>query len=1320
MSQQPSPPPAGPAPDRGRRRPFHGLLLTAAVWLLVFLLLIVAAATTGARYLAEHIDHYRPAVESLLSERLGQDVTIGSLSANWQGPDPVLQVNNLEIGHHSEPDARAVGLQHLLLRLDGPRSLLRLGLVFERMEADGLDLVLARGHSRGFAIEGLNLPEIGPGLADGIELSGEQWLQPQRWLDELAGRISDPQIRLTHLTLGLRAPDTETMFVDIPQLDLAYSDQQMSASGRVMRQGTLEQLATFSIRGRDLFEGGFTGRVWADITPGGVLEGITRGLEWRDFQLQELDASASAWLTFDNGRLERVNGRLRMPRLRLTSDLADLPPLEDLTASVGWRRSEEGGSLHVRDLQWRWQDEMVTGMAVRLDHDRLAFRIGATGVALGPLVHMAVTSNLLPARAEPEIAGLKPTGRLSSLQVQVPRNQPGEFELSASLDGVSVQPHRGAPGGRNVQGELWLSRHGGRVQARGEDMVLDFPKLFVGPLTFSQGAADVAWRLDGGITRVFARDMEVTYGEDTRVRGAFDLRLDRYGEDNLGLKLAIENADASVLPSVLPVGELDPGLYDWLTTAITGGEMVSGEFYGHGQIGEGLPRHSFSTAMVYRFRNASIVYDPQWPEVTGAAGTVTIHNGDTRVVLDQAVTGGLRLNRGEVSVVPGEGAPMITVDIGTRVNGEQAGYWLKETPLGELAGDAGQGVSLGGDYDLDLALGIPLAAGQGVSVNARLRTQNGSFRYPRAVLAWQNIRGGLRYSTQDGFSDDALSATFLGQPVSVRFRADPGRGALTIIQTGQADLATLARELMPQGQQVPGVSGTLPYTACLDVVPDADARLSVTADASMIQSEWPAPLSRAAGTGDRLEALLRWSGGDQLLLETQWGERLSAALEWRSSRFHGGQVVIGDGSARFPVEGGLMVRAAFDRFAPARWLPWLEQLGVTGDTPSGTQDGGTGQRFDWLNSVDLRMNELILGNHAVPGLRVTARPQVDGWLLTANSERAAGRVRIPDAGDRIWVDLDRLSLARDHEQDAGGDEAPSLLTPSEQLDAFRNMAAGQWPEVEVRIASLVLGDDPAGSWSFVLSPSPDQVTLMDLQGRLESLVFDGQLRWGVTSGEQVTLVQGVLEGGGLQGLASLVGQEIPMTNRNSVIDLNIAWPGRPDQFAAGHLSGEFSVRLDDGVILQNNETAQIFRIFNLLNTDTLQRRLQFDFSDLYEAGVAFDAIYGKAKLDNGVLTWDPDLQLAGPSGALRLSGLTNLADETLDMRLVVILPLTQNLPLAAILMGASPPVGGALFVLDKLLGEPLSKLTSATYSVGGTWDNPKVDLRNIFDSGNQK
>ena len=82
-----------------------------------------------------------------------------------------------------------------------------------------------------------------------------------------------------------------------------------------------------------------------------------------------------------------------------------------------------------------------------------------------------------------------------------------------------------------------------------------------------------------------------------------------------------------------------------------------------------------------------------------------------------------------------------------------------------------------------------------------------------------------------------------------------------------------------------------------------------------------------------------------------------------------------------------------------------------------------------------------------------------------------------------------------------------------------------------------------------------------------------------------------------------------------------------------------------------------------------------------------------------------------------MSGSTDIADETLDMRLVVVLPLTQNLPLAALLMGAGAPIGGALFVLDKILGDPLSKLTSASYGVTGTWDDPRVDLRRVFDTG---
>lgn len=1315
MSRQPSPAPET-APGRRRGRAWLRVLASVLLWLMMTALLAIALAVAAARYAADNIDRYRPQLEEVLSQYLGQQVNIDRLSASWQGVDPVVQAEGVSIAHRDRPDGSAVSLQQILLRLDGLRSVLRLGLVFERMEADGLDLVVAREENGRVAIDGLTLPQAGPGLAGVPELDTDQWLEPQRWLDELSRRISDPHIRLTHLTVGLKVPESDTLFVDIPQLDLAYQDDRMSASGRAMRQGTLDQLATFSVIGRDLFEGRFSGRMWAEVTPGGFFESLTRGLQWRHFQLEQLDASARTWLTFDQGRLQRLNGHVDVERLELRSELDGLAPVEDFSARVGWRRTDDGGSFHVRELGWRWQDDRVEGVSGRIDYDRLHFRVRAGDVPLGPLARLALASDLLPARAQYHAAGLGPEGLLSTFHMTIPRTFPKEFELAATLDGVAVESHQGAPGGANVDGQLWLDRHGGQVQVDGEDMMLHFPELFAGPWSLGHAAGRVGWRLDGGIIRVFARDLRMAYGENTRLEGAFDLRLDRYGEDNLGLKVSLRDGDAAMLPDFVPVGAVAPELYEWLTTAIREGEITHGEFYGHGQIGQDAPPASFSTAMEYRFRNGRIAYDPDWPEVTDADGVVRIHNGNMRVTLDRASTGGLALDRGEVEVVPGEQAPVVNVSARTRVNGDQVAYWLGETPLGSMAGEAAGALSVSGDYDVDLGLAIPLATGRDVGVDASLSTENGSVYYPEQDLRWQDIRGDLAYSTSDGFSDAPLSATFLGQQVSVSLGGEPDQGSLTINQQGQTDIRTLASRLAPAGQELAGIEGRLPYSATLELSSRTVPRLRVDASGAGLWSEWPAPLTREAGPEERIEALIRWPDNDRLQVEGHWGDRLAVALEWRQQAFHAGQVVLGGGAAFLPDAPGLLIRADVDRFAPGQWRHWLEEYGVagTGDS-SGAANGGGG--FGWLSRIELAAETLVLGDHTLPGVKATLTPEGGGWLITTDSERATGEVRIPASGDRVRVDMDRLRLARSGD-DSG--EAPALLTPTEQLDAFRSMAAGQWPEVDVHIEQLWLQDDPAGAWSFLLSPSPDQVTLRDLQGQIGSLGFDGQVRWGVASGEEMTLLQGVLEGGGLEDLEALLGSQAPLTNERSVIDLDIAWPGRPDQFAASRLNGEFSLRLDDGMILKNNDTAQLFRLFNLLNTDTLQRRLSFDFSDLYEAGVAFDAISGKATLEHGVLRWNPDLQLAGPSGALRLSGLTNLADETLNMRLVVILPLTQNLPLAAILMGASPPVGGALFVLDKLLGEPLSKLTSATYSVGGSWDDPEVRLRNIFDSGNQE
>src|SRR5690606_40636560 len=97
------------------------------------------------------------------------------------------------------------------------------------------------------------------------------------------------------------------------------------------------------------------------------------------------------------------------------------------------------------------------------------------------------------------------------------------------------------------------------------------------------------------------------------------------------------------------------------------------------------------------------------------------------------------------------------------------------------------------------------------------------------------------------------------------------------------------------------------------------------------------------------------------------------------------------------------------------------------------------------------------------------------------------------------------------------------------------------------------------------------------------------------------------------------------------------------------------------------------------------RRRHTRFSRDWSSDVCFPicACVLISQIINGLLTLDPELQLVGPSGAFKINGTTDMASEDLNMRLVMVLPVTQNLPLAAILMGASAPIGGALFVLDK-------------------------------------
>ncbi len=1202
--------------------------LASLVWwsLLVVLVLLALYAASG-RQLTANINAYSDELANALSEQTGLTVSIAQLSSRWNWLDPTLVASNV-IVRSPNSDTLTANLEHLRVRLDFWSSLRRLRIVFEELEADGLALTLVKPSE--LSLAPFLLAEDKP---DWLALAG-------RWL-------SDPQARITRVSvsLGNRSEDLRDFY--IPQLDLLYQQGLFQASGRAMQTGTSHQLASFALVGQHFFQGYFSGQLYVDVASGRLFDGLIDDLNWRDIRVEGFDLGGRAWLTFDQGQLVEVQGSVSTPYLQLGVGQQSLAPLENIRAHFGWRPDD---ALVLQQLQWQWQDSTVESFSLRLQHRPDGLALVADELPIRPLRGLIQSLPLLPDRAIEALENYRPSGYLDDLFLLLPQ-QLEQFRLAGRLRGVGLRAWKGSPTISGLSGRLQLDADGGFVRIDSQRPAsLGFPKLFAGDWAFQSTSGRISWQLADPITRVYSDNLRVVSEDNTQLTGAFDLRLNREGEDNLGLRLGVRNADASRIGEFVPVRIINEDLYQWLTNSIGEGRITAGEYYGHGRVDPGAPSGSFTSSMWFEFDQASVRYDPSWPAVTNAAGRVQVHNAEAVITLEDGVSGGLDVGgaSARLAVRDDLGASSLQVNVSPTATGENLSWWLANTPLGDWGGEAVTNADYTGLFRMDLGIELPLAEGAPPVVQARLRTDGAQFALSETNLSWGNIRGDLTYHTENGFSGGPVQGEFFGQPVSVHLAAKKNAGPVSIRQSGRLPMPEFLWQVgLPEDTSL-GLAGTLGYTAELTVDGNNRPSISLSSDLAGLGVDWPEPLGKMPDETAELSAMVDPFAEGGVNITGRWEERLAFGLQWKPSGF------------------------------------------------------------------DLVFEELNLGSHQLEQIAINALDLGDRWIVHADSEMASGRFVLPRDGGLVQAELQTLRLIREGESLPTDDT--ELLTLEEQLEAFRNLEIGEWPDIDISIARLWLGEEEAGSWNFNLRPEPGRLNVQQVTGRLGSLRLNGDLMWSVVDGQEVSRFQGALVGGALRDLEALTGSSIPMNNSETNIELDLSWPGSPDTFAASRLNGSIRGRLDDGVILEQNESAQLFRVFNLLNTDTLWRRLQLDFSDLYEAGVAFDAISGKAKIVDGLVTMDPELQLVGPSGAFKLSGTTDMANENLDMRLVVVLPVTQNLPLAALLMGAGAPIGGALFVLDKLLGDPLSRLTSATYSVTGSWSDPKVDLRGVFDT----
>jgi len=276
------------------------------------------------------------------------------------------------------------------------------------------------------------------------------------------------------------------------------------------------------------------------------------------------------------------------------------------------------------------------------------------------------------------------------------------------------------------------------------------------------------------------------------------------------------------------------------------------------------------------------------------------------------------------------------------------------------------------------------------------------------------------------------------------------------------------------------------------------------------------------------------------------------------------------------------------------------------------------------------------------------------------------------------------------------------------------------PNIDFSANSLELDGYNIGAWRANLISSSTGAILSDINGKVKGSEFTGRLNWQMLEdGFQNSIL--TLDGKGkhFENVFRLAGFDPLVSSDDFSSKLAFTWPGAPMDFELGSVSGSLELDLRDGFMQTDDEKTGALRLFGVLNAEAIMRRLKLDFTDLYKSGVGFDSFTMKGSIDQGLLTLTTPLVVDGPAGKYIINGTSDLSSKALDLDMLVELPFSQNVPLAALVLGA-PQIGGLVWLADKLLGEPLSALTTSRYDISGSWDTPVVELKETVNASKKK
>ncbi len=1263
-------------------------------WLLAFALIFYAVIVVVGRQFLPFLDNYRDEVSVFFAERFGIHLQVDQLTGHWVGLTPRLTARGLAIFPDDQHLTPAIWVDQITAEMDLLRSLISGNPVWKELVAGEVQLTVAedargRWGAGGFAV-----------LASGDQGAG---LGSARDILLLSSRIRIDQVTLTAEFYSGRAV---AVFANNLAVENGEGFHRLQAALALDKQRDSARLVVEANTGLNLSGLDGMGYLRLDsINLSGPLSVVAEEL-FPELVARigdtQAELAAEFWIDGSASGGAELRGRITASEVPLAW-AGDVAPIENLGAEVtGWYRPGEDWGVTLQGLHFTWGDTDIVPVDIRVAQKVGAhwgqFSFASSQLNIATLTQALLDTGVVAGKTAAALRQMNPSGLLIAPHVSV--DVSGErplFSLRTNISDLSAQSWGGAPAGRGISGYLEISGDNGLFELDAPSgFAMHFPQLYGDYLTFgdTRGAVNLRWDRDNSAFKIAGGPIAIN-SEEGRVQSYIYLDIpvgERDRSPEMFLLAGIRDSHSRFARQYIPTS-LDPTLLAWLDRAVGDMDIEEGGFIWRGSLA-GLAQSQHSMQVYARVKNGRVDYDPGWPPARGLSAYMTIDGSELDATVNDALIGDGRLVEARVRTRPqGDRGSLLTVE-GSAVSSLPVALDILDgSPLRER-------VAMLADWDIKgtsrvaLDLAIPLGkAVRGEHYRIATEIRGGQLQHRATGLTFENIRGPLGYDDVRGLHADNLTASFISQQVTAKIRTH--QGATTVAAQGQIATSSLPIDGVPLLDKI---AGKTRYRATLTLPADAlPPSLTVSTQLKGIVSALPAPLHKTGEQALPLSVTVQFPADAPTVVRATLGENISVWLKMVGSALESGNIAFGSSPATAPEKSGLSISGELRSFDLGEWLPLF----------SGGSGGGLLAELQPRFSVQL--DELIVGGQTLEGVFAAGRYSDNAWRFDVDSAVLAGEIIVPTAAHSpVAAHLDYLVLPK---LDLEGDNA--------YLESFD---PGNFPALDFSTEGLRIGESELGRAAFVSQPVPGGVRITNIDAELTGLVFSAtpsgapsELEWLFDGEKHRSRFNGALQSSDLGAVLRAWRMPVVLTSQDAAFLVDLSWPDQPWTFAAETLNGGLVLNLEQGKFEKTADvpTNALLKLIGLLNFDTWLRRLRFDFSDLFSKGVSYDRLSGGLMFDSGRMSFDAPIVVDMPSGKMRLLGSTDLATETLDARLVATLPVGTNLPWIAALVGGLPAAAG-VYLTSRLFDKQVDKISSISYLISGSWDDPEVEVDRIF------